>query len=123
MELLGLMIGLGIVAILLVIPVILLVRVAGLCRGMRELQQQLIRLEERLVEPAKPDAPVAVAPESAPVAAASVSDAGPEPAPASVPAAAPPPMPEQPCAEPVLSVDAAPAPAPYTPNAVERALA
>ena len=123
MELLGLMIGLGIVAILLVIPVILLVRVAGLCRGMRELQQQLIRLEERLVEPAKPDAPVAVAPESAPVAAASVSDAGPEPAPASVPAAAPPPMPEQPCAEPVLSVDAAPAPAPYAPNAFERALA
>ncbi len=115
MELLGLMIGLGIVAILLVIPVILLVRVAGLCRGMRELQQQLIRLEERLVESAKPDAPVAVAPESAPVAAASVSDAGPEPA--------PPPVPQQPYVEPAFAADSVPSSAPRGPNAVERALA
>ena len=115
MELLGLMIGLGIVAILLVIPVILLVRVAGLCRGMRELQQQLIRLEGRLGESVKPDAPVAVAPESAPVAAASVSDAGPEPA--------PPPVPQQSYVEPALAVDSVPPSAPQGPNAVERAVA
>ena len=87
-ELFVVMIGLGIVATLLVIPVILLIRVSGLCRGMRELQQQLIRLEGRLVESAKPDIPVADAtPESVPVAAASVSDAEPEPV--------PPPMPQQ----------------------------
>jgi hypothetical protein len=114
-ELFVVMIGLGIVASLLVIPVILLIRVSGLCRGMRELQQQLTRLEGRLVESAKPDIPVADAtPESVPVAAASVSDAEPEPV--------PPPMPQQPCAESALSADSAPPSVPREPNAVERAM-
>jgi uncharacterized membrane protein len=96
-DLLGLMIGLGIIAILFVIPVILLVRVSSLCRGVKELQRRLIRLEGRLDEPAKPAAPAPAEP---------IRQAAPEPGP--VPAAAPPPIPQPSRVAPARSADSAP---------------
>ena len=117
-ELLALMIGLGVIAILFVIPVILLVRVSGLCRGMEELQRRLIRLEGRLSEPAPRTA-------SASAAAESVRQAEPMPAHTPVPVPVPQPLsaPQQPCAEPARSAAPAPPPAPQEQNAVERAVA
>ncbi|MFA6632056.1 MAG: hypothetical protein WCU90_07135, partial [Kiritimatiellia bacterium] len=81
-EILVVMIGLSVIAILFVIPVILLVRVSGLCRGMEELQRQLARLDRRLNEPAKLAPPAAAAPR----AAEPVSAAEPKPAPVPTPA-------------------------------------
>ena len=121
-EILIVMIGLSVIAILFVIPVILLVRVSGLCRGMEELQRQLARLDRRLNEPAKLAPPAAAAPRAAePVSAA-------EPKPASVPAPAPVPRPQSepppPRAQPARPAAAPePPPAPQAQNAVERAVA
>ena len=120
-ELLALMIGLGVIAILFVIPVILLARVSGLCRGMEELQRQLARLERRLNEPAKP------APKPEPRAGEPVSEAVPKPAPAPklAPASVPLPLPAAPQLHSVPARPAATEPpsAPQEQNAVERAVA
>ncbi|MDX9866657.1 MAG: DUF2339 domain-containing protein [Kiritimatiellia bacterium] len=121
-EFFTLAIGLGVVAIFFVVPLILLIRVSGLCRGMEDLQRRLIRMEGRMAkEPGKPAPPAA----SVPAVAASAAEADVKPAPAPQPPSAPP----QPRAEPErLAVpETQPArtatAAPSEPNAVERAVA
>ncbi len=60
-EMFGLLIGLGLLGILFVIPVILLIRLSGVCRGVEDLQRRMITLERLLVR--KPEAPKAAAEE------------------------------------------------------------
>ncbi|HNX35147.1 MAG TPA: DUF2339 domain-containing protein [Kiritimatiellia bacterium] len=54
-ELFGVLVALGVIGVVLVIPVILLVRLSGVCRGVEDVQRRLLNLERMLAR--NPEAP------------------------------------------------------------------